>query len=119
MVGPQRGHIAWVDLGEPTGSAASTRGPCVVISNNSANRVASSLRRGVITVIPLTTNLQRAVHSHLILTSTQSGLPRDSAVQVEQIRAVDISRLQPTSNRVPTGLLEHIEWEVRVLLDLL
>lgn len=108
----------WVELGVPTGSEASKRRPCVVMSNDAANTVASQLGRGVITVVPLTSNLSHAVHSHLVLPAAQSGLSRDSAVQVEQIRAVDVSRVRSPSGRVPNALMEQVELALRVHLDL-
>lgn len=50
----RRGDVVWVDLDPAVGSEASKRRPAVVVSNDGANRSAQSLGRGVVTVVPVT-----------------------------------------------------------------
>ncbi|MDR7382783.1 mRNA interferase MazF [Promicromonospora iranensis] len=65
----------------------------MIVSNDAYNAAARRLGRGVLTVVPLTSNVKR-VHSFQTLVSKQgSGLPVDSKAQAEQVRSVDMVRL--------------------------
>lgn len=78
------------------------RHPAVVVSNDQANEMAVALARGVITVLPLTSNVERIRRFQVLLPAGTAGLPRDSKVQAEQVRAVDITRVDTN----PVGSLE-------------
>ena len=54
-----RGEIRIVDLDPARGSEANKRRPAVIVSNDGANTTAVQLNRGVITVVPVTSNLSR------------------------------------------------------------
>ena len=55
----RRGSIHLVDLEPVRGSEANKVRPAVVVSNDGANAAADRLGRGVVTVVPLTSNVQR------------------------------------------------------------
>ena len=55
----RRGNIVAVSLDPARGSEASKSRPAVVVSNDAANATASRLARGVITVVPITSNVAR------------------------------------------------------------
>ncbi len=59
----RRGEIRPVDLDPVRGSEASRRRPAVVVSNDQANAVAERLGRGVVTVVPVTSNTPRSSRS--------------------------------------------------------
>jgi len=52
----RRGEIVTVSLDPARGSEASKTRPAVVVSNDAANATATRLGRGVITVVPVTSN---------------------------------------------------------------
>lgn len=54
-----RGEIRLVDLDPVRGSEANKRHPAVIISNDRANSIAARLGRGVVTVLPVTSNVER------------------------------------------------------------
>ncbi len=89
----RRGHIVLVDLDPPVGSEAAKTRPAVIVGNNTANSVASRSERGVITVVPLTSNTGRVHEVRVLVTARESGLPRDSKAQAEQVRTVAVSRI--------------------------
>ena len=49
-----RGEIRLIDLDPARGAEANKRRPAVIVSNDGANRAAARLRRGVVTVVPIT-----------------------------------------------------------------
>jgi len=114
----KRGEVVWVDLAQPVGSEAAKTRPAIVVSNDTANAVASRLGRGVVTIVPLTSRTDRLLNPHLVAQAGLGGLSADSGVQVEQIRSVDISRLRGTDRAVSAEFLEEVGQAIRVHLDL-
>lgn len=55
----RRGEVRLVDLDPVRGSEASKRRPAVLVSNDTANVIAGRLGRGVVTIVPLTSNVTR------------------------------------------------------------
>lgn len=54
-----RGEIRLTDLEPVRGSEASKRRPAVIVSNDRANGTAERSGRGVVTVVPVTSNVDR------------------------------------------------------------
>ena len=64
-----RGEIRLVDLEPAVGAEANKRRPVVIVSNDGANAAAASLGRGVITVVPVTSNVDRVYPFQVKLTA--------------------------------------------------
>jgi mRNA interferase MazF len=96
----QRGEIRLVDLDPARGAEANKRRPAVIVSNDGANRAAERLGRGVITIVPITSNTDRVYPFQVLLPASVTGLDRDSKAQAEQLRSVAVVRLGP-----PVGVL--------------
>jgi len=114
----KRGEIRYVDLDPVRGSEANKRRPAVVVSNEHANQAAVGLGRGVITVVPLTSNTTRVLSFQVLLHARETGLPRDSKAQPEQIRAVSVHRIGEVAGWVPPKLMREIDAAIRVHLQL-
>jgi mRNA interferase MazF len=114
----RRGEIIFVDLGPPRGSEAATRRPAVIVSNDGANATATRLGRGVVTVVPVTSNVERVYPFQVLLPAEETGLAMDSKAQAEQIRSVAIERLAGTAGMVPPRLMLRIEDALRLHLSL-
>ncbi|MFV0258812.1 MAG: type II toxin-antitoxin system PemK/MazF family toxin [Acidimicrobiales bacterium] len=91
----RRGEIHWVDLNPVRGAEANKRRPAVIVSNDGANATAARLGRGVVTVVPITSNIRRIHPFQVLLRAGQTGLPRDSKAQAEQVRSIAIERIGP------------------------
>lgn len=89
----RRGEIRWVDLDPALGSESNKRRPAVIVSNDGANTTANRLRRGVVTVVPVTTNVARIYPFQVALGARETGLHRDSKAQAEQVRSVAVERI--------------------------
>lgn len=113
-----RGEIRLVDLDPVVGSEASKRRPAVVVSNDRANSTASSSGRGVVTIVPLTSNTSRVYPFQVLLPAGATGLPRDSKAQAEQVRSVAVRRLGPAVGRLSAALMSALEDALRLHLDL-
>ena len=70
----QRGEIRFVDLDPVRGSEAKKRRPAVIVSNDGANATADRLGRGVLTVVPVTSNISRLYTFQVLLPAAVTGL---------------------------------------------
>jgi mRNA interferase MazF len=114
----RRGDIYLVDLEPVRGAEANKRRPAVIVSNEAANQTALRLGRGVITVIPVTSNLERVYQFQVFLPAAATGLNRDSKAQAEQIRSIAVGRLGDRLGVVPNALMLDIEDALRLHLGL-
>ena len=114
----RRGDICLVDLDPVRGSEANKRRPAVVVSNDGANTVAVRRGRGVVTVAPLTSNVDRVRPFQVLLDAASSGLDRDSKVQAEQVRSVDVARLSRPVGRVSSTVMADVDAALRLHLGL-
>ena len=114
----RRGDIHAVDLDPVRGSEASKRRPAVIVSNDAANLAATRLGRGVITVVPVTSNIERLYPFQVLLPASDTGLARDSKAQAEQVRAVAIERVGARLGMVPGSIMLHLDEALRLHLAL-
>ena len=79
-------EVWWADLEEPTGSEPGYRRPVVIVQGNAFNRS----RIGTVVCVPLTSNLKWAdAPGNVLLTSGETGLPKDAVANVSLIVALD------------------------------
>jgi len=89
----RRGEIRLVNLDPTLGEEANKRRPAVIVSNDGANLTAENLGRGVVTVVPVTSNVTRVYPFQVLLDAQATGLDRDSKAQAEQVRSVAVARV--------------------------
>lgn len=114
----QRGDVVWVDLDPVRGSEASKRRPAVVVSNDGANRMAENLGRGVVAVVPITSQTRNVYPFQVLLPARTCGLPKASKAQAEQIRSVALQRIGTVVGRLPSPLLADLDDALRLHLGL-
>jgi mRNA interferase MazF len=114
----RRGDIVTVSLDPVLGSEASKTRPAVVVSNDAANATAARLGRGVITVVPVTSNAARVYPFQVLLSARQTGLARDSKAQAEQVRSVAVERIGKRVGRLPAAVISELDQALRVHLAL-
>src|SRR4051812_14866137 len=105
----RRGDIHSVDLDPTRGSEANKRRPAVIVSIDVANAAAGRLGHGVITVVPLTSNVERIYPFQVLLPASQTGLERDSKAQAEQIRSIAVERVGDRLGVVPNAMMLDID----------
>jgi mRNA interferase MazF len=114
----RRGEIRVIDFDPARGSEARKRRPAVIVSNDGANAVAARLGRGVVTVVPITSNIQRIYPFQVRLPARSTGLRQDSKAQAEQIRSVAVERLGERIGTIPAGVMLKVDEALRLHLAL-
>lgn len=114
----RRGDICAVDFEPVRGSEADKRRPAVIVSNDLANAIATRLGRGVVTVVPVTSNVRRVYPFQVLLPADRTGLDRDSKAQAEQVRSVSVERIGDRLGTVPGRLLAELDEALRLHLGL-
>lgn len=114
----RRGEIRMVDLDPVRGSEANKQRPAVIVSNDGANTTAERLGRGVVTVVPVTSNTGRVYPFQVLLPAKDTGLAIDSKAQAEQIRSVDVERIGALVGRMPADLMAELDEAIRLHLAL-
>ncbi|MEA5120011.1 MAG: type II toxin-antitoxin system PemK/MazF family toxin [Propionibacterium sp.] len=72
------------------------------MSNDNANATAARLGRGVVTVVPVTSNTTRVFPFQVLLPAAETGIHVDSKAQAEQVRSVSVERLGRVIGRLST-----------------
>ena len=111
----RRGEIWWASMPEPVGSEPGYRRPVVIVQADSFNQ---SRLRTVVTVA-LMSNLRLAeAPGNVLLSSRQTGLPKDCVANVSQVATLDRGFFTEPIGAVPDLLLQRIEAGLRLVLDL-
>ncbi len=113
-----RGEIRLVDLEPVRPGEANKRRPAVIVSNDRANAVAARLRRGAVTVVPVTSNVDRTYAFQVALPADATALDRDSKAQAEQVRAVAVERVGAVLGVLPAELVQRLDEALRLHLAL-
>lgn len=113
-----RGEIRLTDLDPARGNNAGKRRPAILVSNDHANTTAARLGRGVVTVVPITSNVARVLPFQVALPAQLSGLGVDSKAQCEQVRAVSVQRLGPVLGRLTPPIMGQVDDALRLHLQL-
>ncbi len=106
----KRGEIYYANLSPTVGSEIDKRRPVLVVSNDANNRAANT-----VTILPITSNVTRVYPFEVLLNPEDSGLPKPSKVQAQQVRTISKQRI--TSDAVGS-LSEEIMQLVNAALKL-
>jgi mRNA interferase MazF len=114
----QRGEIRLVDLDPVRGAESNKTRPAVIVSNDGANAAATRLGRGVVTIVPITSNVARLYPFQVLLRADDCGLKVDSKAQAEQVRSVSVERIGRKAGAVPPVTMAKLDHALRVHLGL-
>jgi mRNA interferase MazF len=114
----RRGDVFLVNLDPSLGAEANKTRPAILVSNDAANTTANRNRRGVITVVPITSNTTRVYPFQVLLSSGESGLDRDSKAQAEQLRSIDVARLGRRLGALHPATLRQLDDALKLHLAL-
>ena len=111
----QRGEIWWASLPSPKGSGPGRRRPVLIIQSDAFN--ASRIQTVIAAVI--TSNLDlAAAPGNLLLRRKDSGLPRDSVVNVSQVVTLDKAYLTERAGRLPKRHAGAVDEGIRLVIGL-
>ena len=114
----RRGEIRLVDLEPTRGSDADKSRPAVIVSNDGANQAAERLRRGVVTIVPVTSKVDRVYPFQVMLPAAETGLQVDSKAQAEQVRSVAVERIGRRVGVVAPTVMDALDDALRLHLSL-
>ena len=110
----RRGEIYYADLSPTVGSEINKRRPVLIVSNDANNRAAAT-----VTVLPITSNVSRIYPFEIALLPRESGLPKPSKAQAQQIRTISKERLRGGAlGRLSAAIMHRAEDALRLHLDL-
>ncbi len=110
-----RGEIWWATLPTQRASEPGYRRPVLIVQSDAFNN--SRIRTVVAAVITTNTRLAGAP-GNVLLTRGESGLPKDSLVNVSQVVTLDESYLGQRVGTVPLGRLRAVDAGLRLVLSL-
>jgi len=100
---------------EPVGSEPGYRRPVVIVSSNDFNQ--SKISTVIVSII--TSNLHLAdAPGNFLVTKKESGLPKDSVVNVSQVVTLDKSFLSKKSGKLPSKKLLFLNEGLRLTLSI-
>ena len=114
----RRGDIRLVDLEPVRGAEANKQRPAIIVSNDGANSTAQRLGRGVVTVVPVTSNIERVYPFQVLLVARDTGLAADSKAQAEQVRSIAVERIGPRVGTLTAELQAALDEALRLHLAL-
>lgn len=114
----RRGEIYLVNFDPTLGAESQKTRPAVLVSNDAANRTAERNRRGVVTVVPVTSNTTHVYPFQVLIMAGEGGLDKQSKAQAEQIRSVDVARLSRRLGTLSTATLRQVDDAMRLHLAL-
>jgi mRNA interferase MazF len=109
-----KGELYWAELDHAKGNEPGDRRPVLVIQSDLFN--SSSIPTVMIAI--LTTNLKLAkAPGNVLISSSESGLPYDSVINVSQILTVNKSRLIKYVSDLDPALLFSVDNGIGLALD--
>ena len=100
-----QGDIWWADRPEVSGSGPGFRCPVVVVQGDALNRS----RIATVVCVALTSNLKWATApGNVLLSSSATGLPRESVANVSQLVTLDKTALTERTGKLSRSKLELV-----------
>jgi mRNA interferase MazF len=72
----------------------------------------------VVTIVPVTSNVERIYPFQVLLTAKATGLPRDSKAHAEQVRSVAVQRVGDRIGILASAELAELDEALRIHLAL-
>ncbi len=111
----RRGDIWFADLGEPMGSNPGYERPVLIVQDDHFNDSGIA----TVVVIGMTSNTSLAMHpGNLFLKSSDSGLPKDSVVNISQIVAIDKDQLVRHVGSLSSLDMDQVDYGLGLVLGL-
>lgn len=111
----KRGEVWWASLEPPSGSEPGYRRPVVIISSNDFNQ--SKIQTVIVAVI--TSNLHLAnAPGNFSISKRESGLSRESVVNVSQVLTIDKTFLTEKVQTLPNKKVFALDEGLKLSLSL-
>ncbi len=111
----RRGEVWWASLDEPGGSEPGYRRPVVIVSSNEFNQ--SIIDTVIVAIVTSNVRLSHAP-GNFSITRKQSGLPKESVVNVSQVLTLDKSFLSNKVGKLPQEKILLLNEGLRLVLSI-
>jgi mRNA interferase MazF len=110
----RRGQIFYTDLDPVVGHEQAGYRPVLIIQNDTGNYFAPT-----VIVAALTTKLPiKPFPTEVRISAGQSGLDRDSAIRLDQIRTIDKQRLERYVGQLDASIMRRVDEALKISLGL-
>ena len=111
----RRGDIHWANLREPIGSEPGYRRPVLIVSADAFN----DSRIHTVVAVAITSNLALVdAPGNVDLPAEESGLDRDSVLNVSQVVTLDKTQLGERTGHLDADTMRRVEAGLRLVLQL-
>lgn len=111
----RRGEIYYADLSPVVGSEQGGVRPVLIVQNDIGNKYSPT-----VIVAAITSQINKAkLPTHVELSSSEYGLPKDSVILLEQIRTIDKKRLREKICTLSSEVMEKVNEALQISLGLI
>lgn len=119
----KRGDVVEVLLDPVVEGEAGKLRPCIVVSSAGVNAAVTKRSRGVVTCVPVTSNVSNVHGDFQVEVAdpddlSRMGLRIRSKIQAEQVRAVGFPRIARTLGTTPGWIMHQLDDALRFHLSL-
>jgi mRNA interferase MazF len=110
-----RGDVVLVNLDPTVGTEIQKTRPCVIVQNDTGNRVAPRT-----IIVPLTgaEHIDKPFPLHVIIPPGEGGTSKQSVVLCDQIRVVDKSRIVKPLGHLSAASMKKVDAALKISLGL-
>jgi mRNA interferase MazF len=110
---PRRGELYWANLDPSFGSEAAQVRPVLIVSSDANNKAMPT-----VSIAPLTSSVHRIYPFEVFLEPAESGLPKPSKIQTQQIRSIDAGRLKESIGAINPDTMNLVGYALKLHLAL-
>lgn len=111
----RRGEIYYADLSPVVGSEQGGVRPVLIVQNDIGNKYSPT-----VIVAAITSQINKAkLPTHVELSASEYGLPKDSVILLEQIRTIDKKRLREKICTLSSEIMEKVNEALQISLGLI
>ena len=111
----RRGEIYYADLSPVVGSEQGGVRPGLIVQNDIGNKYSPTL-----IVAAITSQINKAkLPTHIEISASEYGLPKDSVLLLEQIRTIDKKRLKEKIGYLSSEVMEKVNEALQISFGLI
>lgn len=108
-----RGDIVWVDFNNYYGNIQGGVRPALILQNNKGNKFSPT-----VILCTLTTQSKKLNQpTHILAKKEDTGLPKDSVIQLENIQTVNKFQIIKCAGRVTKNILNQVNNAIKISLS--
>ncbi len=105
-------EIRWIDLEPTRGAETQKKRPCVIVQSDLVNRGTKT-----VIVAPILSKHKNWPFAVNLKPSKANGLDKDRHINLKQLRAVDVSRIQNKQGTLEKKYLKDIKIALDIIFD--